>query len=324
MAEDATPRPTGRPRRRWLRRSLWALGILLLLVVLSPLALALGPVRGLIAARAGEALGRRVEIGSAGGFWGKGFDLEDVTIHSPPGFDGPLATVQKIHVDVDVLGLLGGGLEASVRIVAPHVTFRRNAAGHGNADGLFEGEEEAEPREASAGTADLELVVIGGRLEAPPSGEAPGAVVDKIQVTGRLTPTGVKSLVFEATALEARRGGGDAKIRLDASVDAGDTGSAALRVEPMDLTRLAPLVEAPTGFSDLAGFLSLTAETRVQAGRPAGRHAHPRSRAARRLHARGRPPGARATHRGRHGPPRGRTDDGRPDDDGHRRRGVAP
>lgn len=271
-AEATTPRQTvPAPRkRRWRRRIAWTLGILLLLALLAPLAVGLSPVRSALADKVGQALGRKVEIGSASAFWFKGIDLEDVTIHSPEGFDGPLAKVAKIHADVDVLGLLGGKVGARVRIVQPHVTLRRNAAGDSNVKDLAtEKQTETAPAEAERKEADttsdmqLSLVLVAGTVEALEGKTAANALRD-IQLSADVAPSGALAFEFQALAEGAGQGGQDARLDLRASRDANRSGRFKIAVPALQLSRLARLIEDTVSVSGLQGTVKLDGEGTLQ------------------------------------------------------------
>lgn len=277
---NAAPPPAPAPAaaaprrpRRWRRRVLLGLGLGLLLLLLAPLALALGPVRDWVAGRIGERLGRRVEIGSAFAFWGRGVDLEEVVVHSPAGFDGPLARVRRVHVDLDVLDLIGGQVRAAVRVVDPHLTFRRLSDGRGNADGVLErlrGPAEPEPAEP-ARPAEVELVLLGGRVEAPEGGPTPAGTLDQIQARASVGAAGL-TLDAALVALGLREGGGDATLRATLVRPRAGAGRFELSGDPLDLSRAAPLARAAAGIEQLAGHLEFAAQGRLDPeGLPSGR-----------------------------------------------------
>ncbi len=267
MAPDAASTPTTpAPRkRRWRRRLGWTFAILLILLLLAPLAIGLGPVRSLIADKIGSALDRRVEIGSASGYWFKGIDLEDLTVHSPEGFDGPLATVARVHADVDVLGLIGGTVGARVRVVQPHVMLRRNAAGESNAKDLGgapapAGAPEPTPSEApaeEAGAFDVEIILVAGTVEAlDASGKAENALRD-IQFSASMKPDGAADIDLQALAEAAGAGGKDARLKLLVTRDAAQAGRFEVEVPPLQLSRLARMAEDTIGVTNLRGTVEL-------------------------------------------------------------------
>jgi len=263
-ASPSTP-PSPPPRRgRWRRRVLWTFGILLLLVLLAPLALGLGPVRDLVAGKIGSALDRRVEIGSASAYWFKGIDLADVTIHSPEGFDGPLATISRVHADVDVLGLLGGSVGARVRVVQPHVTLRRDARGESNTKDLGGKEKQPEAKEEPA-KLDVQLVLVAGTVEAlEADGKAANALRD-IQLTAALKPDGAADVDLQAAVEGAGEGGKDARLSLQLGQDAAKVGRFKVDVPPLQLSRLARLVEDTLSVSDLRGSVRIEGEGMLHA-----------------------------------------------------------
>ena len=272
MSEPVTPPPTPRKRRPWLRRLLWTAGVLLLVVLLAPLLVGLPPVRDAIASAAGEALDRRVEIASASAYWGRGIDLEGITVHSPEGFDGPLAAVQKVHADVDLLALLGGSLSARMRIVEPHVTLRTDERGRGNEDGIVEHVTRPDAREASEkgpASLDLALTLVGGRVETLPAGGGAGNVVDGIQVSLALAPDGAVRAQLDAAVRNAGAEGADVPIRLAADLDSDGRGPVQASVPPIDLSRVARVVESVSGVRGLAGRVSLAADATLHPDRNA-------------------------------------------------------
>ncbi len=270
MSADAaaTPAPTKPPtprrRGRWRRRLFWSFGILFLIVLLAPLLVGLSPVRNKIAASVGEALGRKVEIGSISAFWFKGVDVRDVTIHSPEGFDGPLAKIHKVHADLDVLGLVSGKIAARLRVVQPHVTLRRNAAGTSNAKDLGSQPSTSgrtppasDSTSSSAADMDLNIVLVGGTVEAlDADGKAANALRD-IQFTASVKPNGTKNLDMEALAEGAGKGGGDARIKLLLTMDANETGIFKVTVPPLKLSRLARMAEDTLDVADLTGTVEM-------------------------------------------------------------------
>ncbi len=261
MAKSKKPKSP----RRWRRRFLWAFAVLLVIGVLSPLLVALPPVRNAIADKVGTMLGRKVEIDSAFAFWGRGVELEGITVHSPDGFSGPLATVKKIHADVDVLKLFGGSLSAAVRVLEPHITYRRNALDQGNADGVMENLAGEEPKETKSSDAsmDLSVVVIGGRVEAPD--EAAGEVIDDIQATMKLDTAGRTTLSVRGIARGAGRDGKDAPFKSDVAVDARGEGPIEIEAPAVELARIAGILEGATGLRKLGGILEVTGKGKLLA-----------------------------------------------------------
>ena len=129
--------PAPKKKRRWGRRLGILLVFLVVLVFASPHALAIPFVRDKIAEAASDALGRRVTIERTYAFWFKGIDVRGITVHSPDGFAEPLLTVDRVHVDLDLISLVRGTPDASVVIDAPRITFLQDAEGHSNLEGLL-------------------------------------------------------------------------------------------------------------------------------------------------------------------------------------------
>src|SRR5262245_52252945 len=126
-----------RKRRRWLRWLLGSVAGLMLLAFLSPLALALAPVRHAIERAVSESADRDVTIGSLSGWWWGGFEAKDVVVRDEKEFGGePFVTIERIHVDVDLVRAISGAVRASVEVVRPVATLRRAADGARNTDDL--------------------------------------------------------------------------------------------------------------------------------------------------------------------------------------------
>ena len=267
---SSTPQSKPARPKRWRRRLLFLAVGLLVLLALAPLAVSLGPVRSMIADKVGAKLDRKVEIGGASAYWFSGIDLEDITVHSPKGFDGPLATVHKIHADVDLLATLFGTPKASVRVVQPHVTFRRNAAGVSNADGVAEalqGDDEDKDTDTSGGKADIQVAVIGGKVESIGRGGAADAALHELDVGLALRPSGDLGLDVRAVAAGAGLDGRAARIVAKADVLADGSTPFEIDVPGLDLARLAALIQDTTGIHDVQGQLEVTGKgTRTAAG----------------------------------------------------------
>lgn len=268
-------------RRRWPRRLLLLGMILFLLVVASPLALSLPFVRGLVAEKIGDALNREVTIGKAFAFWGRGLDLDDIVVRSPAGFDEPLATIQHVHVDVSVLALLGGDLDADVLIEQPRIAFSKDAGGRSNADGLFEQEVpagEAEPPaakkdddEAAAGM-KLRVEIVDGVVRATLPSATRAEELRDLDVVAALARDGGFTLRLAAQAVDAAVGGGDAPLSIDVSLSGAREGPVKIDVPEIDLSRLAGIVEGASGIQGLRGRFRLTVDAEAEAeGRIVGR-----------------------------------------------------
>src|SRR5262245_25426584 len=89
ISTPATPAATPKKRRRWRRRLTWFFVVLFVLLAVAPHAISIPFVRHWIAAKASDALGRRVTIGGASAKWWSGIELRDVEVHNPPGYEGP-------------------------------------------------------------------------------------------------------------------------------------------------------------------------------------------------------------------------------------------
>ncbi len=258
---DAATAPAAAPKRkaRWGRRLLITAGILLVLVFLAPLALSLGPVRSMVADKVGEQLDRKVEIGGASAFWHKGIELEDIVVHSPEGFDGPLATVRKVHADVDVLGALTGSIKAKVRVVEPHITVRRLADGRNNLDGVREaiqGDEESKPS-SDGPPPQVDLVIIGGQVESLGASSVVEAALRELDLGLALGADGRLGVELQCVADGAAQGGGSARIAATADMEPDGTTPFSVSIPALDLAKLAPLLRDATGLRELAGTLEL-------------------------------------------------------------------
>ncbi len=267
--------PSTEPRRvrtsRFRRVVRWLLvlaGVFVVLLVLSPFALALPFVRNLVASRASAALGREVHLEKASGFWTSGLELQGIRVASPEGFDEPLATVRRVHLDVNLLGLLSGDVSVHVKVVSPWVTLLQDGRGRRNTEGLLPRQDADAPSSASK-PLHLVLEVEDGRVRA--RGPEGAEEVRDLAARLELSPKGDLAARFSGVAVGAGRGGQDAKIEVDARLPAQGPGPVVVRVPPLDLARLRGLVGAATGVEDLAGDLAATADLRATAdGRVSG------------------------------------------------------
>ena len=271
----AAPSPaTPKKRRRWLRRLTWFVVFLLALVTAAPFALALRPVRELIASAASKTLGRTTTIGGASGSWWGGFEVRDVEVRNPDGWKGdPLFSVDRVHVDVKFLKLVTGSIDATVDVEKPVVTLLRTADGRSNADGLMP---DPEPKAAPSKSSSMPTIVVrvrNGRVVAQEVGAGAGAAdeIDAITLDAETGPDGRKLAAFSAVAKRAARGGGDAPFQLDVKLSGANEGPVALTVPTVDLARLARIVRAATGLEDLTGTFEANARMSLDAkGRPSG------------------------------------------------------
>lgn len=243
-----------------LRKLVKLVVVLLLLVALSPLALKLGFVRDFVASRASKALGVPVTMAGASAWWTSGIDVEGLVVGSPPGHDGPLARVDKVHLEVGLLGLLRGDVQASVTVTRPTVMLRRNAAGAWNLNDLVDQQPASEPKPASAGGAKpgVRLEVIDGAVEAHGLSGRVERISD-IDLTTELQPSGAVKATLGAIAEKASLAGGDVRISISgAKTPSGDQPVSA-SVPELDLKRLAGLIEGFTGLKDIEGTTNLEA-----------------------------------------------------------------
>ena len=260
---------------KWRRRLLWLAVGLVILVALAPLALALPFVRDFVAKKASAAMGRKVTIEKSFAYWGHGIDLEGVTIASPDGFDGPLATVQKVHVDLDVIGFATGPGAASVQVDKPHITLRklgerRNTEGLGGAaetkpDGTPKDSTPADKQAADDSTMPrIKLVVRAGRVEAIGFGGNEPATLDDLDVAFEMGGRLGTQVELDCLLKRAGIGGIDAPIAAKVETDALGRGPMKVSVPKLDLARLGALVEGLTGVHLASGQLSLTADGELQ------------------------------------------------------------
>ncbi len=103
---SSPPTPVPR-RRRWLRVLLTSFGALALLVALAPTILSATIARSKAAAILGEALQRRVEIGSVSIGWTTGARVEGLVVYEKDGTT-PFAKVGSAEAKVSILPLLSG------------------------------------------------------------------------------------------------------------------------------------------------------------------------------------------------------------------------
>lgn len=264
-----------RRRRRWLRRITGFVVLLVALVVAAPFALALKPVRRYIAEKVSKGIGRETTIGGASGTWWGGFELRDVEVRNPAGWQGdPLLSIDRIHVDVNAWKLLTGAIDATVVVDVPVLTLIRSSDGRSNAEGLMPERERESPKSSGGAMPTLSLRVRGGRIvaqEARPTRAAPD-VIDAITLDAGTAPDGRKHATLSAVAKGAARGGGDARLAFDAKLAGTGEGPISLTVPPIDLVHFKGLVFAATGLSDLRGAFEAAASLTLDAiGRPSGR-----------------------------------------------------
>ena len=258
-----TTAPTSRPRRRWLRRLVVFVVLLLGLVVVAPLGLGLSPVRRFVAGKVSTALGRTVTIGGISAAWWSGMELRNVEVHNPEGYTGdPLLAVDRVKVDVSLGKLLTGTFDARVAVERPVVTLIQDKDGHSNLEGLGT-KREGEPRERSGGSPPhLVLTVRDGRLVAygtPGAQAGKPDVIDALTVDAELQPSGEKTLRVSATARGARVGGGDADLKIDARLDARGGGPVTMSVPSLDLARFAKAAGSALGVEGLVGSAQMEA-----------------------------------------------------------------
>lgn len=249
-------------RRRWLRRVVWTVALLLLLVGLSPLALKLSFVRSWVAARASKAVGAPVTIGDASAWWTSGIDLENVVVASPPGYDGPLATVPKIHVDLALGRLLAGDVDATVEVDGPRLALRRKADGRWNLAEFRAARPAAEapdaPKPAGKGPA-LHLTVNDGVVEAHAFGEQVERI-SKIALRADLAADGALAATLGALAEKAGLRGEDVQFSLVAGVSPNGEAPLEAKVPEFDLARFAALAEGLTGWQGVRGTARIDAQ----------------------------------------------------------------
>lgn len=273
MTEPATTKSTKTKKpRRWRRRILIFGGIFVLLIGLLPLALALPPVKDLVADKIGERLGRTVRIGKAFAFWGHGIDLEEIQVDSPPGFEAPLARVAKVHADVDLIGLLGGKLGAQVAVFDPHLVIESTADERSNADGVLEalrGKEQEPTSSSGSSGSDIRVRVRGGTYEErrhTDQGITTDRVIEGLNLDLGLTPSGHLAADLDFRAVAAQLGGTDAHLLADIDLDAQGHGPFSVSTPQLELQRLARLVGRIAGLDELDGQLKVTAKGRLLEG----------------------------------------------------------
>lgn len=277
------PPPSSAPpkKRRWLRRLVLFVVFLAAIVTAAPLALGLKPVRELVASKVSKALGRTTTIGGASGSWWGGFELRDVEVRNPEGWQGdPLFSLDSVKVDVKFLKLVTGSIDATVDVEKPVVTLLRAADGRSNADGLMPEDEKAakEPKASKSGSSMPRLVlrVRNGRVVAqdlPVAGTPVTAPdeLDAITLDVETGPDGHKSAAFSAVAKRSARGGGDATITMSTALSGTNEGPVSLSIPTLDLARVARLVASTTGLEGLTGAFDASAKLNLDAkGRASG------------------------------------------------------
>ena len=274
----ATQPPVPKKRRRWLRRLTWFVVFLGALVTAAPFALALKPVREFLASQVSKKLGRTTTIGGASGSWWGGFEVRDVEVRNPDGWQGdPLLSVDRVHVDLKIAKLVTGSIDATVDVEKPVVTLLRTKDGRSNADGLMpDDDREAKakkPGDAKSSMPSLVVRVRNGRVVAQEVGAGAGAAdeIDAITLDAETGPDGHKIVAFSAVAKRAARGGGDAEVRMDARLTGSNEGPITLTIPTVDLARLSRIVTAATGLEDLTGTFEANARLAIEgSGRTTG------------------------------------------------------
>ena len=257
--KDQPPVPDIRLKRSWLRKLLPYIAILLVLLFCAPLALGLSPVKNYVADKVSRVVGRKVDIGSASAFWFSGINLKDVTVHSPAGFPEPLARIGVIHADVDLLALLGGKVEADVRIERPHVVLEKRVLEEhvpehegrtrstSNFEGLFpdQGDGQDEDRKPP----HVVVRVLDGRIESRGGGDLPASTLGELRAHMQLVPDG--SLRAELHGTLGAAGPAQQDVSLSSFVDLDAGGSGPIALASGDLIDLAPVSSLIARSADL-------------------------------------------------------------------------
>ena len=231
------------------------------LVTAAPFALALKPVRDFVASQISRKLGRPTTIGGASGSWWGGFEVRDVEVRNPEGWQGdPLLSIDRVHVDVKFLKLVTGSIDVSVDVEKPVVTLLRATDGRSNADGLLPDEEGVSKSQGGTTStlSSLPPIVVrvrNGRVVAQEVASGAGAVdeIDAITLDAETGPDGRKIAAFSAVARRAARGGGDVALRMDVRLSGANEGPLSLSIPTVDLARLSRIVSAATGLEELTG-----------------------------------------------------------------------
>ncbi|MEW6488295.1 MAG: hypothetical protein AB1578_10355, partial [Thermodesulfobacteriota bacterium] len=199
--EPSDPPPAPR-RRRWLRRLLLA-GALLALVFVTAVAflprlLSTQWFRSVALPRAGDALGRPVELGELRLRWSGHLLLRELRVADLPEFSpGPLLSLELLEVRVDPWALLRSRLHLDVALAGLRVRVVRDAAGRTNLEAL-------------AGEAPT-----SGPPEAPPPRREPAAPGPPLRETSvRVRAEGI-GLEVEDRSSGREAALGDASLRLD-------------------------------------------------------------------------------------------------------------
>lgn len=251
---ETAPRP-----RRWLRRAMKVGLVLVVLLLLAPLALSLSPVRGMVAEKIGDALGAKVTLDGAFAYWFHGIDLEGMEVHSPAGYEHPVAKVEKVHVDVGVLGLLAGNVDAAVEITRPVITIRRKPGGESNLDAIRARLTEPKPEEEpSGGTATLALTIDDGVVDAQGAYGVEPTRLEALDLAASLAADGATRLRFDALAKNAQAGGGDAKLTTELTLDASGRGPWKIETSRLDLSRFSALLGGLGAVRTLSGQLEVS------------------------------------------------------------------
>lgn len=261
-AGSSAPAAAAVPRRRRLLGRLlrWVL-VLLVLIGLAPLALRLPFVRSWVASRAGASLGAPVEIAGLAAWWTSGIDVDGLVVKSPAGFDGPLATVEHVHVDVGLLDALRGRVAARVTVAKPTLSLRRDAAGRWNHEAVRRhlASGPSSPSDPGARTPTVHVEVSDGAVEAHGLSGRVERISD-IDFAADLAADGAMGATLGALVEKAGAKDGDVRLSIAGGLTPGGEHPIEALVPELDLARLAGLIEGFTGLRDLKGTARLEAK----------------------------------------------------------------
>lgn len=189
-------------RRRWLRRLIFAGALLALALVvgvaLIPRLLSTQWFRSVALPRAGDALGRPVELGELRLRWSGQLLLRELRVADLPEFSPePLLTLDRLEVRVDPWALLRSRLDLDVALSGLRVRVVRNAAGRTNLEALAGEAPSPEPPES-----------LPPRRE----GTSPGLPLREAHIRVRLEGIGLE---VEDRSSGRQASLGDASLRLD-------------------------------------------------------------------------------------------------------------
>lgn len=279
-----SPAPTSARPRRWIRRLLIALGLVVALIALAPLFL--GPfLRGFVVGQLEERLGVKATVQGVSFAWPARLRVYGVELADAEG--APLASLDELQASLALLPLLGGALHAEVELVYPELHLARSADGPWNwerslaklaASANANAKSPAPADEGSLPELELHLNVRDGHVVVHAAhGETTlGDIALNLDVHGLEQPAPYRlSLALRGPDGAGGPHGAGGRLALEGSFTAAPrgrlevldcAGEARLTLAALDLVALGPALSALAAVEDLHGVLEGKAEFTLAAG----------------------------------------------------------